>query len=573
MTVRTVSPKLSPMAANLLFFGDNLRVLRENFAAESVDLVYLDPPFNSERDYNVLFKEHGAESEAQIRAFEDYWHWDLEAERTYRELTAVDAESRGIPGRLVSLTESLRGFLGTSDMMAYLVMMAIRLAELRRVLKPTGSLYLHCDPTASHYLKLLLDAVFGPTYFKNEIIWKRSSAHSDTKQGRRQYGRIHDVIFFYTKSDRWAWNPQYTVYDAEYVEQFYKYVEKESGRRYTLGDLTGPGGAAKGNPKYEFMGVTRYWRYTRDNMQKLRDQGRIVQTSPGSVPRYKRYLDEMPGVPLQDVWTDCDPVASQAAERMGYPTQKPVALLERIISTSSNEGDVVLDPFCGCGTALHAAERLKRRWIGIDITHLAIGLIRNRLDTAFPGIKYEVHGVPADVEGARSLAESDPYDFQWWALPLIGARPVANGEPGDKRGKKGMDRGIDGVIRFIDDPASGRSNRIIVSVKAGKHLNPAMVRDLRGTIEREKVPIGVLLSMYEPTPEMRSEAAKAGFWHSDSWGRDYPRVQLLTIDEVFAGKKVEYPGRDVTLQPAPAEAAMRENLPLPGVKPASRKKR
>ena len=336
MTVRTVSPKLSPMAANLLFFGDNLRVLRENFAAESVDLVYLDPPFNSERDYNVLFKEHGAESEAQIRAFEDYWHWDLEAERTYRELTAVDAESRGIPGRLVSLTESLRGFLGTSDMMAYLVMMAIRLAELRRVLKPTGSLYLHCDPTASHYLKLILDAVFGPTYFKNEIIWKRSSAHSDTKQGRRQYGRIHDVIFYYTKSDRWAWNPQYTVYDAEYVEQFYKFVDKETGRQYTLGDLTGPGGAAKGNPKYEVMGVTRYWRFSRQKMDELRAQGRIVQSSPGSVPRYKRFLDEMPGVPLQDVWTDLDPVASQASERMGYPTQKPVALLERIVSASSN---------------------------------------------------------------------------------------------------------------------------------------------------------------------------------------------------------------------------------------------
>ncbi|HUY26941.1 MAG TPA: DNA methyltransferase [Candidatus Binataceae bacterium] len=561
------------MAANLLFFGDNLKVLRENIAAESVDLVYLDPPFNSERDYNVLFKEHGAESEAQIRAFEDYWHWDLEAERTFRELTAVDAESRGIPGRLVSLTESLRAFLGTSDMMAYLVMMAIRLAELRRVLKPTGSLYLHCDPTASHYLKLILDAVFGPTNFRSEIIWKRTSAHSSA----RRYGPIHDTIFFYTRADRFTWNQSYQPYEKYYFDQFYTHYDPD-GRRWRRSDLTGAG-IRHGETGRRWRGIDvtakgRHWFVPPPQLQALDDAGKIHwPAKSGGMPMLKRYADEQPGVPLQDVWTDIPPLHNLAEERMGYPTQKPAILLERIISASSNEGDVVLDPFCGCGTALHAAERLKRRWIGIDITHLAIGLIRNRLDTAFPGIKYEVHGVPADAEGARSLAESDPYDFQWWALPLIGARPVANGDPGAKRGKKGMDRGIDGVIRFIDDPASGRSNRIVVSVKAGKHLNPAMVRDLRGTIEREKVPIGVLLSMNEPTPEMRSEAAKAGFWHSDSWGRDYPRVQLLTIEEVFGGKKVEYPGRDVTLQPAPAEAAMRENLPLPGVKPRPRKKR
>ncbi|HEY9158937.1 DNA methyltransferase [Candidatus Binatus sp.] len=561
------------MAGNLLFYGDNLSVLRENLASESIDLVYLDPPFNSERDYNVLFKEHGTESEAQIRAFEDYWHWDITAEKTYAELTNTDAEKRGVPGRLVTLMESMRQFLGQSDMMAYLVMMAIRLAELRRVLKPTGSLYLHCDPTASHYLKLILDSVFGPTIFKNEIVWKRSSAHSDTKQGRRQYGRIHDLLLFYTKSGEWTWNPQYTPYDPEYVEGFYKFVEPETGRRYRLGDLTGPGGAAKGNPRYEVMGVTRYWRYSKEKMQELIQQGRVIQTGPGVVPAYKRYLDEMPGVPLQDVWTDLNPVAAQAAERLGYPTQKPVALLERMINASSNEGDVVLDPFCGCGTALHAAQRLNRRWIGIDITHLAIGLIRNRLDTAFPGIEYQVHGVPADAEGARVLAGTDPYDFQWWALPLIGARPIANGEPDQKKGKKGMDRGVDGVIRFIDNPAAQRSNRIVVSVKAGKNLSPWMVRDLRGTVERENAPIGVLLSMYEPSAEMRSEAAKAGLWHSDSWGRDYPRIQLITIEEAFKGKRVDYPGRDVTLQAAPTEERVSETLPLAGMKPRTRKKR
>ena len=303
-------------------------------------------------------------------------------------------------------------------------------------------------------------------------------------------------------------------------------------------------------------------------------EGRIwYPESKDKRPRLKRYLDEMLGTLLGNVWSDIDPINSQARERLGYATQKPVALLERIISASSNERDVVLDPFCGCGTALHAAQRLNRRWIGIDITHLAIGLIRNRLDTAFPGIEYEVHGVPADAEGARVLAETDPYDFQWWALPLIGARPIANGEPDQKKGKKGMDRGVDGVIRFIDNPAAQRSNRIVVSVKAGKNLGPWMVRDLRGTVERENAPIGVLLSMYEPSAEMRSEAAKAGLWHSDSWGRDYPRIQLITIEEAFKGKRVDYPGRDVTLQAAPTEEKVSETLPLKGLKPQSRKKR
>jgi DNA modification methylase len=560
------------MEGNFLYFGDNLAVLRENIESESVDLIYLDPPFNSERDYNVLFKEHGTESEAQIRAFED-WHWDRTAERTYAELTDPDAEKRGVPAKLVSLMESLRSFLGQSDVMAYLVMMAIRIAELRRVLKPTGSLYLHCDPTASHYLKLVLDAVFGPTRFKNEIVWKRSSAHSDTKQGRRQYGRIHDILFFYTKSDEWTWNPQYTLYDEEYVDQFYKFVEPGTDRRYRLGDLTGPGGAAKGNPRYEVMGVARYWRYTKEKMEELISEGRVIQTRPGAVPAYKRYLDEMPGVSLQDLWTDLRPVASQATERLGYPTQKPLALLERIIRASSHEGDLVLDRFCGCGTAIHAAQRLKRRWIGTDITHLAVGLIRNRLATAFPGIEYKVRGLPADVEGARSLAEADPYEFQWWVLSLIGARAAMNGEPGRKEGKKGKDRGMDGIIRFLDKPSAERSKRIIVSVKAGRNLNPSMVRDLRGTIEREDAPIGVLLSMYEPSAEMRAEAARAGLWHSDSWGRDYPRIQLITVEEALSGKRIEYPGRDVTLQAAPTDQREPEILSLTGIRPAPRKKR
>ena len=423
---------------NILYFGDNLAVMREHIKDESVDLVYLDPPFNSQANYNVLFRAPGGEqSHAQIEAFEDTWHWGEAAEHAFDEVMSSGNTDAA------ELLRAMRAFLKENDMMAYVTMLAIRLIELHRILKPAGSLYLHCDPTASHYLKLLLDAVFEIRNFRTEIAWKRSSAHSDTKQGRRQHGRIHDVILFYTKSGEWLWNPIYTPYDPEYVEHFYKYIEPDTGRRYTLGDLTGPGGQAKGNPRYEVMGVTRYWRYSKEQMKELTRQGRVVQATPGAVPRYKRYLDEMPGVPLQDVWTDLSPVASQANERLGYPTQKPLALLERIISTSSNEGNVVLDPFCGCGTTIHAAEKLNRAWIGIDVTHLAISLIEKRLNDAFPGISYEVYGTPKDLEGARNLAERDKYQFQWWAVSLINAVPF-----GGK--KKGADTGIDGIIYFKD---------------------------------------------------------------------------------------------------------------------------
>jgi adenine specific DNA methylase Mod len=358
----------------------------------------------------VLLKApSGKGSQAQIEAFGDTWHWNEHAELAFDEVMhSGNAEA-------ANMLKAMRSFLGENDMMAYLAMMAVRLIELHRVLKKTGSIYLHCDPTASHYLKVLMDSVFGPDHFQTEIIWKRSSAHSDTKQGRQQHGRIHDTILFYSKSAEWKWTPIYTAYDPEYTQSFYKYVEAETGRRYRLGDITGPGGAAKGNPEYEVMGVTRFWRYSKDKMNELIKAGRIIQTRPGAVPAYKRYLDEMPGVPLQDVWTDLNPIGAQATERLGYPTQKPLALLERIIASSSDEGDLVLDPFCGCGTAVHAAQKLNRQWIGIDITHLAIGLIERRLKDAFPEIKFEVHGTPKDFAGAENLAQRDKYQFQWWA--------------------------------------------------------------------------------------------------------------------------------------------------------------
>jgi len=511
---------------NTLYYGDNLDILKRYIPDESVDLVYLDPPFKSNQNYNVLFKEkNGSQAASQIRAFEDTWTWGQDDEAVYADLV-----TKG--GMVADVMQAFRTFLGPCDMLAYLVMMAPRLAELRRVMKPTASIYLHCDPAASHYLKMLLDAVFGPANFRTEIVWKRSSAHSDAKQGRAQHGRIHDVILFYTKTDEWLWNNVFTPYDESYTDAFYKYIEPETGRRYRLGDLTGPGGAAKGNPSYEVMGVTRFWRYSKEKMAELIRQGRIVQTKPGTVPAYKRYLDEMPGVPLQDWWGDIGPISSQAVERLGYPTQKPEELLERIILTSSNEGDLVLDPFCGCGTTVAAAQKLGRRWIGIDITHLAITLMKTRLNDAFGDqAKYQVIGEPVSVPDAAALAESDPYQFQWWALGLVGARPVEQ--------KKGADKGIDGKIVFQGD-APGIFENVVLSVKAG-HVTANHVRDLRGVVEREKAAIGVLISMEDPTKPMQTEAVTAGFFESKTWGKKYPKIQLLTIAELLTGKKIDMP--------------------------------
>ena len=418
--------------------------------------------------------------------------------------------------------------------------------RIKRSREILAIIYLHCDPTASHYLKIVMDAVFGPENFRTEIVWKRSSAHSDAKQGRTQHGRIHDIILFYTKTNQWTWNQVYMPYDDSYINTFYKHIEPESGRRYQLDNLAGPGGAAKGNPSYEVMGVTRYWRYTQKKMARLIRDGRVVQTRPGAVPRYKRYLDEMPGAPIQDIWTDIGPISSQAAERLGYPTQKPEALLERIIRASSNEGDIVLDPFCGCGTAIAVSQKLNRQWIGIDITHLAISLIKNRLrDTFGEETQYKVIGVPEDLKGAEALKNYSPMEFQQWALGLVDARPASD--------KGGADRGIDGCIYFHDDPKSTKTKSIIIQVKSG-HVGPAQIRDLKGVIDREKAQIGVFISLAEPTRAMKTEAVETGYYDSPL-GHKYPRLQILTIKQLLAGKKIDYPsgvrGRDATFKKAP----------------------
>jgi DNA modification methylase len=529
------------LRTNVLCYGDNLDILRrrEYFPDESIDLIYLDPPFNSNRSYNVLFREStGAASEAQIEAFEDTWHWGPPAARAYE-----DAQS-GPHQKVARMLRAMVDGLGHNDVTAYLTMMAVRLVELHRVLKPTGSIYLHCDPTTGHYLKVLMDAVFGPKNFVNEITWKRSSAHSDTKQGAKHYGRLADTILFYSKSGQRTWNPLYAPYDEPYVHRDYRRVDA-TGRRYRISDLSGPGGAAKGNPYYEFLGVTRYWRYSKKRMEELYRQGQIIQTRPGAVPQLKRYLDEMPGVPLQSIWTDIPVINNRSAEYLGYPTQKPFGLLERIINASSNPGDIVLDPFCGCGTAVHAAHKLGRRWIGIDITHLAIGLVRRRMQDAFSGIEIEVIGEPVDLAGARDLAQRDKYQFQWWALDRLGAQPVSGR-------KKGADLGIDGVIPFFAGPKEDYK-RALVSVKGGEHVNVGMVRDLVGVLEREKEPIGVLLTLEPPTQPMITEAASAGFYHNDFWDKDYPRVQILTVEDMLSGKRPQVPQGRSPFAQAPLE--------------------
>jgi DNA modification methylase len=510
-----------------LYYGDNLDILRRYLNDETVDLVYLDPPFNSNAHYNVLFAEKdGSKASGQIRAFSDTWTWTQESESIFAEIVTAG-------GRVADCLRAFRTFLGECDMMAYLAMMAPRLVELRRVLKPTGSMYLHCDSAASHYLKMLMDAIFSPQNFRAENVWKRSSAHSDTKQGMNQPGRIHDILLFYTKSDEWAWNSIFVPYDTEYIETHYRFVEEGTGRRYRKGDLTAnkPGG----DTSYEWKGVRpykgRYWAYSKDKMKEFEAQGRLVYTRSG-MPEYKRYLDEMPGVPLQDLWDDIAPINSQAQERLGYPTQKPEALLERIIQASSNEGDTVLDPFCGCGTTIAVAQRLNRPWIGIDITHLAITLVRHRLRDAFGDqAMYKVIGEPVSLPDAQALAQQDPYQFQWWALGLVGARPVEY--------KKGADKGIDGRIIFQGDK-TGVFDSVILSVKAGK-TGSAHVRDLKGVLEREKASIGVLISMQDPTADMKTEAVTAGFYESANWGRKYPKLQLFTVADLLAGKKVEMP--------------------------------
>jgi site-specific DNA-methyltransferase (adenine-specific) len=501
-----------------LFYGDNLEVLRESIISSSIDLIYLDPPFNSRANYNVLFRApNGDQSKAQIEAFEDTWHWNESAERAFDEV--LD----GTNTKAAEVLRALRDFLKENDLMAYLTMMAVRLIELHRVLKDTGTLYLHCDPNASHYLKIILDSVFGIQNFRNEISWRRSNPKS---HGSINLPNCRDVILRYTKSDRFTFNRVFGEHDEDYVEKAYKYKDP-GGRRYRLLPLLNPNDN-RPNLTYEFLGVTRVWRWTKLRMQKAYEDGLVVQLKPGAVPQYIKYLDDSDGKTTTNDWHDLKPIGS--FEELGYPTQKPVALLERIVQISSNTGDTVLDPFCGCGTTVHAAHKLGRKWIGIDVTHLAISLIEKRLNDSFPGVTYEVHGTPRDVAGAQALAQADKYQFQWWAVSLVNAVPY-----GGKR--KGADGGIDGVIYFRPDGKT--SEKAVVSVKGGANVNVSMVRDLAHVVDRERARIGIFVTLAEPTGPMKTEAVKAGFYETD-YGR-FPKIQILTIEDLFNGQRPKIP--------------------------------
>lgn len=562
---------------NALYYGDNLEILRAHIANESVDLIYLDPPFNSQATYNILFRAPtGEQSQAQIEAFEDTWHWNAAAEQAFDEVM------RSGNTDAAEMLRAMRSFLKENDVMAYLAMMSVRLLELHRVLKPTGCLYLHCDPTAGHYLKILLDAVFRPENFRSEIIWRRSSSHNSTT---RQFGPVHDILLCFARTDAHRLRPVFTPHIRGPIERKFRF--KDNKGRYRLNEIMGPGRRMgdSGQPwrGYDPSLKGRHWavpealRAVLDNeglglttqrqLEALYAMGEIV-ISPSGRPEYKQRMTQ--GVALQDIWAfqpgtegclvDTDAAIDEDVrwlgsdvERLGYPTQKPLGLLERIIRSSSDPGQTILDPFCGCGTAVHAAQKLGRQWLGIDITHLAISLIEKRLNDAFPRITYEVHGTPKDMDGARALASADKYQFQWWAVSLVNAVPY-----GGK--KRGADTGIDGHIYFKPDGKA--TEKAIVSVKGGGNVSVPMIRDLGHVIERENAKVGVFITLAEPTVPMRTEAIKAGFYETE-YGK-FPKIQILTIAELFAGNKPQLPWLDPgAFRKAAREATSRQDsLPL-----------
>ncbi len=535
---------------NRLFFGDNLGWLRDpkEFPDASVDLVYLDPPFNSNADYNVLFREASGEaSQAQFHAFTDTWSW-ADAAETYNQF--IDT----CPNLAVTeMMQAFHSFLKNSPMMAYLAMMAPRLVELHRVLRPTGSLYLHCDPTASHFLKLMLDGVFGADRFLNEIVWKRTFAHGNVG---RNYGSITDKIFWYSKGATYCWNQPFIQLSDEEITEKYPNVDP-NGRRWQSVSLRNPG--LRPNLHYAFTasnGITYQphpngWSCNLERLQKYDSEGRLhFPSKPGGALRLKMFADESPGERLQNIWDDIPPIGAQAAERLGYPTQKPVALLERIITASTNPGDVVLDPFGGCGTTVHAAQKTGRQWIGIDVTYLAINLIKRRLRDAFgEELQFEEKGQPTDFASAQRLAELDKFQFQHWALSLIDARPLKEGDG------KGADRGVDGLLYFYESKEERR--KVIVQVKGGG-VKRNDVATLLGDVNNQKAAGGILLTLEKPTKPMRDEAADSGRYESKLWHeKDYPKIQILTIEGLLSGKeRVEAPP-----QMNPFAKAQREGRP------------
>lgn len=515
--------KSSEASANRLYFGDNFDVLREKIKDATVDLAYLDPPFNSKAAYNLLYETPQNFTEtAQRTVFHDTWSWEDEAERYYQHTQAHG-------GRVAALMEGLKQSIGRNGTTAYLATMAARLIELRRVLKPTGSLYLHCDPTASHYLKIILDSIFGPQSFCNEIVWQRSDSHNSAKR----YGRIHDSILFFSASKTFTWNKQYTPYSEA---QLGRYKQDENGDWFKAENLTADRRDSESG-KFSWRGTkpgpSRGWAYTEQQLEAWWREGRILKKRDGT-PRLdglKVLRKDMPGQPLQDIWTDIPRVANVSTERLGFPTQKPATLLKRIIAASSNEGDVVLDAFCGCGTTIEAAQELKRKWIGIDVSYYAVRLVERRVKSKFKDVGQIItDGIPADYSSAEALAEKDRYGFQQWAVSELGCQLWNDG-------KKGADGGIDGEMRFYGGP--DKIGHLLVQVKGGKRSTPAQVREFCNVIDDAKAEMGVFFCRSEPTDDMKTIAARAGRYRIGK--TSFPRLQFCTLASWYAGQRPEMP--------------------------------
>lgn len=469
---------------NKLYFGDNLDILRDKIPGSFVDLIYLDPPFQSGKTYNIIFQPEvnnnikGAT--AQIKTFEDTWKWGVEAEKNYDGLIKGTITKEKPSQKLIDLMKSMRSYLGECSMMAYLSMMSPRLLEMKRVLKDTGNIYLHCDPNASHYLKLLMDGVFGEKNFINEIIWHKNSGGI----GRTSYSKRHDILLYYTKTDKY-------YYNGKAIGEL---REQEKG---TFGG---------------YFGVDKDGREYRE----VRKAGKI----------YKYYMDE-PRNP-EDVWEVPQIPERDKTERIGYPTQKPEALLERIIKASSKRGDIVLDPFCGCGTAIAVAERLNRKWIGIDITYISINVISKRLGKSRlkENVDFEIDGEPKDVYkdvySAKKLSEKDPFQFQIWCISKIDAAPSE---------VKTGDKGVDGIINFIDTTKKSKVGKGIIQVKGTENVNPGMVRELKGTIKSQSADFGILITFKKPTQGMINEATPEG--HFEFMGKKIPNIQFLSVEDLF----------------------------------------
>jgi DNA modification methylase len=522
---------------NKLYYGDNLEVLRKYIKDESIDLCYIDPPFNSKRNYNQIYNNLGKEDQAQAQAFVDTWTWDNHANEALEE---IQSNYQGkFTSQTIDLIDGLTKVLGKGSLLAYLVSMTLRIVEIHRVLKSTGSFYLHCDPTASHYLKIVLDAIFCSQGgdFKNEIVWKRADSHNDGKQGSKQYGRIHDVIFFYVKSNQWLWNHQYLELPETTQDKWYRNIESETGRRYNKSDLT----AAKpgGDTSYEWKGVKpptgRFWAYSKAKMQQFEAQGLLVYSASGR-PYLKRYLDESKGVPLQDFWSDISMLRGiHQKERLGYPTQKPEALLERIIKASSNKGDVILDAYCGCGTTIAVAERLERNWIGIDITYQSISLMLKRLEDSFGKNvldKIELNGIPKDMESAQALAtkpdDRTRKEFEKWAvLTYSNNRAVIND-------KKGADKGVDAIAYFQGD--KDNREKIIFQVKSG-NVKSGDIRDLQGTMTIQGAALGIFITLKPPSKDMIQTAKSAGIYRSRYMSQSVDKIEIVTVQEILEQKK------------------------------------